>query len=250
MAEERDIINEILKNIHGSLKWYWQVVMGLAMVKAIDTLYDSIFVKNTSPQLTFAIPLFILGFLPTFLRLYFGDSRYLDEHYIEYRKWRPVDEFFIDTPKKITAIRFTLDITLLMGIGILIVFMAKALSRPKVFFAAYFALLVFDVVWISLTMWANSNLTKDNITYQKRYKAPNIWIINNLIHAIFMFVLGLFGVRFDKPLDTFVLILFVVICSSNSFFDILLTNDFYFPPLKKDYAQMLASPEKEESSNT
>jgi hypothetical protein len=244
MAGERDIINEILKNIHGSLKWYWQVVMGLAMVKAIDTLYDSIFVKGTFLWGNFAIPLFFLGFLPTFLRLYFGDSRYLDEHYIEYRKWRSDDEFFEDTKVKITAKRFKLDITLLMVIGILIVFMAKSLSRPKIFFAAYFALLVFDVVWISLTN-PKPTPTPDKIELQERYKAPYIWRKNNFIHASIMLASGLLWVRFDKPLDTLVLILFVGLSISNSLFDILLTNKFYFPPLNTDHAKRLKSPKIE-----
>ena len=130
-----------------------------------------------------------------------------------------------------------------MGIGILIVFMAKALTRPKVFFAAYFALLVFDVVWISLTN-PKPTPTPDKIELQERYKAPYIWRENNLFFAILMILCGLYWVCFNKllDLDTFFLILFVIFCALNSSVDFIRTKDFYFPPLDKPHADRLKSP--------
>ncbi len=127
--DPREKLNDVLKNLHGSLKWYWQVVMGLAIVKAVDMLYTST-VPKICDESVIAGLCFFLVFLPTFARFYFGDSRALDKHYIEYQKWQSINEKSIIL-SRVLRIIMGLDVLLLMLIGICFVFMAPSLANPN-----------------------------------------------------------------------------------------------------------------------
>lgn len=233
--DPRVTLNEVLKNLHGSLKWYWQVVMGLAMVKAVDTLYISLFDKICAES-EIAVLCFLCAFLPTFIRFYFGDSRYLDEHYIEYRKWRPIDEYLADMCNKVSARRMVLDIALLMVIGIGFVFMARSLPRPRIFYSTFTVLMLFDMVWLSLTLRLSSNQAKTSIMHQERYDAPNFWVKNNFFHLVLM-VPCLFWEFYTPKIRVYTFnvsaqeLILLALCVSNSIFDFAYTYDYYFPKL-------------------
>jgi len=245
--DPRETLNEVLRNIHGSLKWYWQVVMGLSMVKAVDNFYVFLFEGKPSPS-TIEIASFsslFVAFLLIFIRFYFGDSRYLDEHYIEYRKWRPISEYLEDIPHKISKQRAYLDVGMLMIIAILFVFMAKSLSHARIFFATYFTLLVFNIIWLIFTIYLNSNQRPTNIVKQERYDAPRIWIINNFFHSFFMLP---FLLPFLNIVPSFSIlttnssvqhIALLVLCVTNSILDFKLTSSFYFPRLDASHDQRL-----------
>jgi hypothetical protein len=249
--DPRETLNEVLKNIHGSLKWYWQVVMGLSMVKAVDSFY--VFLFDGNPPSIIAIVSFLslfIVFLLVFIRFYFGDSRYLDEHYIEYRKWRPIEEYLEDIPVKISKKRTSLDIGMLMVFGILFVFMAKSLSHSKIFFVTYFILLVFNIIWLQITIDLNVKQQKTQIVQQERYYAPKIWIKNNFVHALLMlpfiwlkfnaiasFIVPVFKASIELgELSTIVLL---ALCAMNSLIDFKLTSSYYFPDLNKDHDKRL-----------
>jgi hypothetical protein len=249
--DPRETLNEVLKNIHGSLKWYWQVVMGLSMVKAVDSLYVFLFEGNRPSIIAIGsfLSLFIV-FLLVFIRFYFGDSRYLDEHYIEYRKWRPIEEYFKDIPVKISKKRTSLDIAMLMIFGILFVFMAKSLSHSKIFFATYFILLVFNIMWLQITIDLNIKQRKTLIVQQERYDAPKIWVKNNFVHALLMlpflwlkfsavtsFIIPIFKV--SVQIGEFSTLALLALCAMNSVIDFKLTSSYYFPNLDKDYDKRL-----------
>ena len=245
--DPRETLNEVLKNLHGSLKWYWQVVMGLAMVKAVDTLYGLLFVSREGEPLV--LLLFTFAFLPTFIRFYFGDSRYLDAHYIEHRKWRPVAEYLVDTQKKISTVRMLLDITLLMVIGIAFVFMALSLSRPDIFYSTYLALLLFDVLWLVGAQRLDKNQRKTPIVVAEQDKnAPRFWVRNNLIRAIPFMMPCLFWYFSYPPVQIDLLrmsvqqVILIALCITNSYFDIQFVKGYYFPKLDYDYGQRLSTP--------
>lgn len=235
--DPRETLNEVLKNLHGSLKWYWQVVMGLAMVKAIDNLYTHLYETKSSFEENLTYLIFFCAFLLVFIRFYFGDSRYLDEHYIEHRKWQPIDKYLMDISNKISKKRIILDIFLLVIIGIFFVFMAKSLFYPNRFFMAYCFLLLFNVIWLKLTISMNSDYQTPLITSRDRYRAPDFWVGNNLIHLLFMFFLLLYNVA-PKPVYMGILslnqILLLLLCISNSIFDLLHTSNYYFPKLNAE----------------
>ena len=236
--DPRETLNEVLRNIHGSLKWYWQVVMGLSMVKAVDNFYVFLF-EGKPPPSTRDIAEFsslFVAFLLIFIRFYFGDSRYLDEHYIEYRRWRPIPEYLEDIPRKISKQRTYLDVVMLMIIAILFVFMAKSLSHPTIFFATYFTLLVNNIIWLSFTIYLNSNQRPTNIVKQERYDAPRIWIINNFIHSLLMlsFLLPVLSINHSVQR-----ISLLILCVTNSIVDFMLTSSYYFPKLDASHAQRL-----------
>jgi len=241
--DPRDTLNEVLRNIHGSLKWYWQVVMGLSMVKAVDNLYVIWFEGKPPPSLIekASFSSLFVAFLLIFIRFYFGDSRYLDEHYIEYRKWRPIPEYLEDIPHKISKQRTSLDVLMLMIIAILFVFMAKSLSHPRIFFVTYFALLVLNICWLCCTMYLNSNQRPTNIVKQERYDAPKIWIINNFINSFLMLPFlniapSLAILTTNQSVQHIVLL---ILCVTNSIFDFMLTLSYYFPRLDASHDQRL-----------
>jgi hypothetical protein len=239
--DPRKTLNQVLKNIHGSLKWYWHVVMGLAMVHAIEKLYDSIFSRDCSTGFNASLS-FIFVFVPMFIRFYFGDSRYLDEHYIEHRKWRPINEYMEDINVKISKLRFLLDIVLLMVIGILFVFMALSIADTRIFFSITCGLLLFNIIWLTATSMLNSKQRITEIIKQKRYDAPHTWIVNNSMHVLCMVAVLLLvpqtAVFFGTNIQQLV---FLCLCISNSIFDVKLTRDFYLPKLDASLDQRLRS---------
>jgi hypothetical protein len=239
--DPRETLNEVLRNLHGSLKWYWQVVMGLAMVKAVDTLYSILFDEIGTEKMV-ATLIFSCAFLPTFIRFFFGDSRYLDEHYIELRKWRPIDEYLAETPKKISKGRIVLDIGSLLIIGLLFVFMARSLSHPAIFFASYWALLLFNIVWLTITLRLAVDQVQTKSVLQERYRAPRLWIKNNLWHMILMGPCLFVMLRTPDSLSWKTLsmeFLLIALCVSNSTFDFGRTGYYYFPSLDKEHDQKL-----------
>ncbi len=245
--DPRETLNEILKNIHGSLKWFWQVIMGLSMVKAVDSLYGYTF--ESHPAKYFPLILFLGVFLPTFGRFYFGDSRHLDEHYIEYRRWRPIGIYLQELPKKVSRYRFFMDILLLMVIGIAFVFLAKSLSNVAVFFAVYAALLFFDVIWLFLVTKRDTD--QSNARSQGRNTMPKCWMTNNLIHFAMIIVFLVWecytvkntGDGSANPQEwlgaSLQQWLLVCVCVSNSVFDVAFTKEYYFPTLNASHDKTL-----------
>ncbi len=128
---------EVLRNIHGSLKWFWQLIMGFALINAISGGYQTVFPLNRSVHRNFT-PLVLgsLVFLPLFLRFYFGDVRYLDERYLEHRRWQPLDRYFADLSSKLSRLRFWLDVLLLFMHGLFFMVMALSISSFPRFFGS------------------------------------------------------------------------------------------------------------------
>jgi hypothetical protein len=64
---ERRKLENILKNIHESLKWIWQIIMGFSLVSAVKSYSDIINNSSGSWNITF-LNLSSALFLLTFIR--------------------------------------------------------------------------------------------------------------------------------------------------------------------------------------
>ena len=43
-----ELVRAILENIHESLKWMWQIIMALALVKAVEVFSSTLFLSEVS----------------------------------------------------------------------------------------------------------------------------------------------------------------------------------------------------------
>ena len=78
----KQLLDSVLANTHESLKWSWQVVMGFALYTAVQETYTAFTGPAPMPpdELGLCLAIAVLAFLPTFIRFFYGDNRYLDLH--------------------------------------------------------------------------------------------------------------------------------------------------------------------------
>jgi len=252
---------EVLRNEHGSLKWFWQLIMGFALVTAIVSAYNSLFPTDSRFPITAmtavqhrtysALILFPIIFIPMFLRFYFGDVRYLDERYIEHQLWQPVNGYLDDLHNKLPRSRFWLDVLLLFMHGVSFIVMALAISSYPRFFGAWLALLIMNTVYLAVS----ARLDRDpaaagkprprglqllRVTRYHRWlpcrwaSAASYWWRNNLLAIVLAAPLLTFSYMGRHWSGTLWTVLLVIIAAANSVIDFLLTSEFYYPTLGRD----------------
>lgn len=245
-ADPRETINEVLKNLHGSLKWFWQLVMGFAMMQAISMVSITL-LENPGENSWVPTALFIVAFVPTFIRFYFGDARYLDMHYIENRRRRPVEKFFPEVNVRISAMRWWIDVVLLLAHGIIFVLLARLLgTNTLLFFCFYVGLLLINVFYLLWTRrLAPSGRPRRRLRDVPRTDGPVWWIVNNTSHSILMTALIIWSYIQPVPLESLFWPVSLVqidgpslqyffllcLCATNSIVDFVITRDWYFPSL-------------------
>lgn len=219
--------SEVFKDLYGSLKWFWQLLMSLSMARALDNVHSTV-LEDPTQRSWLAVSLFLLAFLPTFVRHYFGDVRYLGRHYIE----RPRAK--IGPRVDITERRFWIDVSLLFFHGILFVLMARSLHQARLFFILFAALLLMDVVYLRWTREDGSARGETHLRDRLLSSGPAWWTVNNLVHFVIMvpLIAWSFG---DSPSVGFLrgfplpLTLLAVACVTNSVADLAVTHGWYFP---------------------
>jgi hypothetical protein len=250
MAQIR--INEVLENTHASLKWSWQIVMGFALVEAVKleyaTIYDGGFLRTDAQFISFF--LFCLVFMPVFFRFFYGDSRYLDLHYLELRLKRESAEYLSELKHKLSLTRRLVDILLLLTHGTIFIFLGQSLNQPDRFLAWYGTLMVSNCIWLAASVRMNVRVARKKElsviddptsgqvrretkiltekTFPRRDDAPKFWICNNMICFLVLAIawscyqnahLGRVGF----------LALCISVCIANSLADVIKMRHFYFP---------------------
>ncbi len=251
MIEQRrkaqESLKAILEHIHQSLKWSWQIVMGFSLVAATQEVYMAIYEPVGIDYPVISACFFVFAFIPIFVRFYFGDSRYLDEHYLEFRVWKDVDIFMADLRAKLSKTRRALDIVLLLTHGIFFVFLAKSINNPYLFVINYFFLLVLNVMWLHIIARVEAKKNKKYGIEREENSIinyPRIWVINNIIHIVILG--GILGFQFYYSwFENSVLYWWcLVIIASNSGWDLYLTRLFYFPDLNEEYVKHFSQDDK------
>jgi hypothetical protein len=252
LAKQR--VEEVLSNTHDSLKWSWQVVMGFALYNAVQEVYIAFKGTNihklTHDHLLYAL-VSLLVFIPTFIRFFYGDNRYLDIHYSELRRrWQDLNSYVEVLDTKLSRGRRLIDVLLLLSHGILFAFLSCSISNPEVFFWFYLVLLLTNCFWLYTTKILNRKVsttgTDETITVTqivpKRDETLTFWLNNNLCHIGF---LGLFLLLFyhtNNGNQFLCIIAMIVCCTSNSFFDFCYQRGFYLPNLslqfRKDHGDL------------
>jgi hypothetical protein len=248
LSDSRETINEVLKNIHGSLKWFWQLIMGFAMAQAVGMVSVTLLENPRSHQWVPTI-LFVVAFVPTFIRFYFGHARHLDIHYIEDRRWRPEERFFPEVRACISPLRWWIDVVRLLTHGIIFVLLARLLgSNTFLFFCFYVGLLVINVAYLPWThALTKSRRPRRRLREIPRTDGPVWWIINNTSHAIVMTALISWCYAYPVSLTslfwplslastnglTLQYTLLLLLCATNSIVDLYVTHNWYFPSLDR-----------------
>ena len=143
----RLLLENLLKNTHESLKWAWQIVMGFSMVVAVHSCYVPFLVvldklgivslesyagqTPTVQTSMMSLVLFFVVFMPTFVRFFYGDNRYLDLHYLELThlaNTKGAEEYLSELTQFSGRRRMT-DILLLMTHGMIFIFLGNACQR-------------------------------------------------------------------------------------------------------------------------
>lgn len=224
-----DLVFEILKNTHSSLKWVWQILMGLALANAIRVFSFAI-----NPALI-ENPLDILGafycesslvffsFSLIFIRIFFGDSRYLDLNYLEtqyhYGLKAELGSF--------NTIRRFFDIVLLILNGTLVFMLSQFINETNTYISLFILLMAANIVWLMLAFIIQRESNKKEILIGGlKRNAPLLrWSINNFVFSVAVIL----WIN-HSPKGTIIAILLTIF---NSFADFLVTWPFYFPDLKK-----------------
>lgn len=169
----QDQVDKILAKTHDSLKWSWLVVMGYALYNATEQAY-LVVVRTIDGQAGpgtgeayISVMIFVFVFLPTFIRFFFGDNRYIDDQYSELRrdlrKWTRKDS---TKPEHDILVRLSrsrkrrgLDSINLLAHGIIFALLSLAIGRPRLFFVLYAALLLVNCLFLFLTIQLNQMVT-------------------------------------------------------------------------------------------
>ena len=153
-------------------------------------------------------------------------------HYIEHRKWRPIEGYFAEVREKIRPYRFWTDVVLLLALAILFVLLARSLPRVRVFFSVYVLLLVCNVIYLLMTR-DKVDPANRKTRERPRTHAPWFWIYNNVAHSLLMVAVLLWASWKPVPIDRAILqeVLLFILCVTNSFIDFKTTREWYLPNL-------------------
>jgi hypothetical protein len=269
LSPAREAVAKVLENTHETLKWSWQVTMAFALTQAVSAVSDAIARIPELSKTTYCVDewmtivCFLIGFLPAFVRLFYGDNRYLDLHYSELkRKWNSPPE---SSTQQINSIKFIAerhpplrifsDSMLLLSHGIAFILMAKLSVSFMMYLASHWCMLMLNISWLLVTYCMNKRTvdhnvspvnnvmvgTQRNVSESPRRDAPVVfWIINN---AIFGFMAGISlmimfnadkGVLFYS-MGTLTLIFYLI----NSVVDLWQWRFFYWPQLQEIYMASL-----------
>lgn len=239
----RNRIKKVLDNIHESLKWTWQLIMGFALITAVDGYFN--YLHGSSSIIDGTLIHYFFGlFIFTFIRFLFGNNRYLDERYVEFFfQIEKLDDekklrYLRERTQKLSGLRRLYDILMLLSTGILFVMLGKTLNgQIELFISFYVKLMILNIIllFISIVWNFSIEVNASDPAYSDRLnfflgiwqyeKYPAIWIINNMI-CLFIF-LFLDYVHFFLKKE----LLFITIFYINSLIDISLTWKFYFPKI-------------------
>jgi len=239
---EREKIKSILRNIHESLKWTWQLIMGFAFVSVVKEYFSILHTTYEKGDMIYINLLFFL-FIITFIRFLFGNNRYLDERYVEFLykikdlESEEKNKYIKERTQKLSGKRRFYDIIMLLCTGIIFVILAKSLSQDKALFVKYFILLmVINIFFLSISVLWNiyievghkkslgNNLHQIIFSLFDYEKFPIIWILNNFFCVILFYCL-----RFRFQSNEY--LIFIVIFYLNSFIDLFATWNLYFPKI-------------------
>ena len=229
--------------------------MGLGLAISINACYSVIreaYRENSDYNISlfFIIANFLI-FLSTFIRFFWGDSRYLDLHYRELitqiRLFQPgqIDDEF----DRMTGKRRFFDIVLLTIHGTIFIFLGFSVDSFY-FYVGYAVLMITNSLWLTYNkhldikketiiekintqraaLGQGGTLTKQIKTINSDY-APRYWIKNNFVAFLLMaitYVISLFISGFPA---TLLYAIMVSICVVNCILDFWKTWDFYFPKL-------------------
>lgn len=271
-----NLLTTHLLNFNKPLLWLWQIVMGVAMASAAFHVFDvvvnllgeynvykaTITVRNAHPTMDswYAILFFLLIFIPTFIRFFFGDIRYFNLVYVELFTAARSD--FHDAFKRelasFTGKRRLFDITILLIESSTFVFLGNCIADPRLFLSAYCLLLFTNVLWLFVTisgirqrepqnqpegetLYSFERLKQLLSGYDKPYYAPTVWAINNTIVALLLLVVLLLSSVADLSPHVLLLSGFFL-CLANSAIDLGCTWFFYFPKVM-DIFELAGIPE-------
>lgn len=245
---EKEILFGLLHSTHESMKWMWQIVMGGALVIAVQTIYPDLKVFFSNTPITQhniqVLSLFFLVYLPFFFRVFYGNNRYIDLNYVEIMFLKNTEISDMVHLNQFTGISRFLDIFALLMHGILFIFLASILANPKEFIIAIIFFLGFNVLYLFFVVLRNGVKIKipDIKNYTKRmyskyiHEKPRndvliLWVLNNFFHAILLLLLyQLIGICFNEIIFIYISIIFLIL---NSSIDIIYTWEFYFPDMEE-----------------
>lgn len=226
------LVRAILENIHESLKWMWQIVMALALVKAVEVFSSTLALsKVTNPFDLVAIffneySLVFLSFILAFVRFYFGDSRHLD---LGYKETQFHHGLMHELDKYSGAYRLA-DIFLLITHGVFFYFLSLHMNDTKHYLYFYLLLLFTNVLWLlcqfACSHIAGRNQTEILIDGNNRYSPLLIWSLNNIIFILIIAAC----VFLQQPWGAQIALVMTIV---NSLVDLKLTWWYYFPDLAR-----------------
>ncbi|MBB5037873.1 hypothetical protein [Prosthecobacter dejongeii] len=228
----------IVERTYDSLKWPWLIIMSFSLTQAAKTCFEASSKGSNFREFihfaTVPLSIFCIAYLPTFLRYFIGDSRYIDLFAHDAKK--AVSTARIDVLSRVFSRRRRVaDTLMLVSQGLMFVPLGLSVANPHHFFWAYLILLALNIVWLWFVISCNSPTIREErgtlVIQHDSDKSPRRWLINNVIHLILLLFILLVGDGLNLP-DFWKIALPLVFCFSNSLVDILLTHEFYFPKVQ------------------
>jgi hypothetical protein len=258
------LLESLIRGTYDAFKYSFQILMMYSMVTAAQTCYPTLVESlsiipneffninhnqlNNQPKLNLTPSfLFIIVFVPTFVRFFIGDLRYLDLSYRDLtsvaKKTGP-DSYREEILKFSGGKRF-FDMLMLLTHGVLFIFLGKSLESISHCAFVYSLLMLINVIWLSFSVTRAKKYTYNEndltgtesmlIQHKRKDWAPRFWIKNNLAFIVIIILVALFFKAYHRdPNDLFYWI-FVGLVVLNSLIDFRVTWFFYFP----DYEEIL-----------
>jgi len=257
-SPEKELLLGLLQNTHESLKWMWQIIMGAALVIAVQTSY--IDVLNVLQSLTsnntvitdrniIVIMLLIFAYLPMYFRIFYGDNRFIDLSYMEAVLLKRKDLEENVNFSQFTGLSRFFDLWSLIFHAILFIYLSTMLNQPFIFIYVATFYLAFNSLWLIFIVFRNgvsirlpdmSNYTErmysavqGNINEKPRNDALMFWIFNNVVHFFLLVIVISTFRHYGLGNDDLLIYICIGLFLSNSVIDLIFTWEFYFPNLDK-----------------
>lgn len=220
-----------LNNYKMSLKWLWQVFMGLALFKTAQEQLNDILENNELLSSGCFYDVFKdynviiwISFILFFVRIFLGNSRYIDLTYDEHFNTRSGRE---EVRKFVVGKRAEMLFALIIhGYLFYVVAYSSTLGVDK-YVQSFFSYIFIDAIWLSREYKDNRDSIRNkgvDIINMRRYDPLKKWAINNILCVLAAFFVCVSSFTVAKDLLVGITIL-------NSVLDFRFTWRYYFPVL-------------------
>ena len=232
-SKHDEYIHLVYDNIHGSLKWFWQIIMINAFVHAIRSVFAFLPEANSWHKIYYGIcnngTFCLLVFTMIFSRIFFGDTRMLDMRYKENVKLYGIQQSIAKYRKP----KFFTDFFILILHALFFHTIAIAITQPFVFVNAVLVFMWINTIWLAIVYKrrGGSGEFRKELGMNEN-QALLIWMMNNGVCCFGLTLLFMYCLSESRWDDRLYVFMSLIVWILNTVIDLIMTRRFYMPDLR------------------